>query len=643
MRRGGAFSGRSALGADFSKVVGRFDALVLTPLLGPADESSSDDEEAEGAEFEARKKAREDARKARAEARAEARAAAAAAAVAADASNKGAIAPVTPSTDVAETARVDDAASASSPQSTGGLPQAEDSAAVGGGSGALLDPALSLAQPLVNSVLSAAADASAKISASRAADAADVALARAGDALDVAEAYAATADRAISAAFDRFVGGVAARAGAAIDRAAAAVVSAADADGGVSAGAAAALAESHAVPGARLTAEICAASGAVLWSSEGASDAVSAAAAVGVWRPASDGAVAWEVGVYAAGDVLLRVRSVADSGARETLFRAALHVGFVPGLSLRLPVRSLDIAQAGAQRIPTDFWVEVLWEPAAARGASAPAPAVVIPPTPHDERFADSSFWADIETRRRQRVEVCARRAASGVSAPTPAVQSAPQQQEAVAPFAAVVPAPAASGWSLGSFTALSERVSSAAAAALREAGLGIARDIDSGVGADARVASSVTPDAAGRGDTAAVSVAAATAPSAVTTSVDGTVSTPPIPPAQSPSSSAPKLFPTAVNAGVAATATSPQSSAALTTSSAARASVAALDADLAELEALEAELGTTTATSPAATVTPAAAASTTSAASATAVTPAATLTSAEDELEDLERFVSNL
>jgi hypothetical protein len=139
----------------------------------------------------------------------------------------------------------------------------------------------------------------------------------------------------------------------------------------------------------------------------------------------------------------VRARTVSDSGVRETLFRVALHAGFVPGLAARFNARQLDVGSA-PERLAPDTWVELIWTGEGAASVSAVTKS--IPASEHDALFSDPSFWTDVENRRRERLEACARQQQELQQQPVAA--AVPSLVEAVAaPPRAPPTISGASGW----------------------------------------------------------------------------------------------------------------------------------------------------------------------------------------------------
>jgi hypothetical protein len=191
-----------------------------------------------------------------------------------------------------------------------------------------------------------------------AADAADELLTRGEDVLDRAEDLAAAADKVLSDAFDTFSSAVSGAASKALDRAAKAVQrqalergpgaagggARAEGEGGSGSAAPAGASASSALAlplaaaegaGCRLELHVFSA-GELLWSSQGAGEAGAGAIP---WRSVEDGSATFAIGAPLLGDLVVRCRHVRGDGGRETLFRAALHTGYISGYLLRLGKR----------------------------------------------------------------------------------------------------------------------------------------------------------------------------------------------------------------------------------------------------------------------------------------------------------------
>ena len=121
------------------------------------------------------------------------------------------------------------------------------------------------------------------------------------------------------------------------------------------------------------------------------------------WCDPDDGAVRFPVELPVAGDLLARIRHAGDDGGRETLLRAALHVGFIPhsiagpgaivshssgssgdvgsssgaasggGSILRLGRRQLDVAVGDDVILPPDFAIELVFGPPSSSSAATAA------------------------------------------------------------------------------------------------------------------------------------------------------------------------------------------------------------------------------------------------------------------------------
>lgn len=85
----------------------------------------------------------------------------------------------------------------------------------------------------------------------------------------------------------------------------------------------------------------------------------------------SDGPVSFNVQSVVQGDILIRCRHLTASGQRVSMFRAALHTGYVPPKVMRLTKAQLDGACSdGNKRFSDDFYVDVIFETCDAEMAS---------------------------------------------------------------------------------------------------------------------------------------------------------------------------------------------------------------------------------------------------------------------------------
>ena len=156
------------------------------------------------------------------------------------------------------------------------------------------------------------------------------------------------------------------------------------------------------------------------------------------WAYPSDGSIIFPVDTLLQGDILVRLRHHAQTGARVTMFRAAFHTGYVPSGVLRLSKSQLDGA-CDDPRFDADFFVDLIFgapeaEDGAANGATDAAAAAAVDgaaAAAADEKAAearakstydemlhrDAKFWDEIAVRKTRRQEEARRRAASAGSA----------------------------------------------------------------------------------------------------------------------------------------------------------------------------------------------------------------------------------
>jgi tensin len=84
----------------------------------------------------------------------------------------------------------------------------------------------------------------------------------------------------------------------------------------------------------------------------------------------ADGTVSFHVNAMVQGDVLIRCRHLTRNRQRVSMFRAALHTGYVPPKVMRLTKSQLDGACADP-RFADDFFVDLIFEPVDAEAAGA--------------------------------------------------------------------------------------------------------------------------------------------------------------------------------------------------------------------------------------------------------------------------------
>eukprot|EP01038_Epipyxis_sp_PR26KG_P006969 gene6969-9528_t len=80
------------------------------------------------------------------------------------------------------------------------------------------------------------------------------------------------------------------------------------------------------------------------------------------WVDSSEGSVSFTVDCAVQGDILLRCRHAAASGARISMFRAGFHTGYVPSGVLRLTKAQLD-GSSSDPRYHDDFFIDLIFAP----------------------------------------------------------------------------------------------------------------------------------------------------------------------------------------------------------------------------------------------------------------------------------------
>lgn len=139
------------------------------------------------------------------------------------------------------------------------------------------------------------------------------------------------------------------------------------------------------------------------------------------WYSEEDGSTRFPVDLPLRGDILLRCRHIDWSKERVSMFRVALHVGYIPRQILRLSKMDIDMA-CNDDRFPDDFFLELVFEPvretsnadygssssvAKYPGGEAGGLNVVKDDSgPYDAMLqADSGFWEEVSKKKQKRGE----------------------------------------------------------------------------------------------------------------------------------------------------------------------------------------------------------------------------------------------
>eukprot|EP01039_Chlorochromonas_danica_P000735 gene736-799_t len=90
------------------------------------------------------------------------------------------------------------------------------------------------------------------------------------------------------------------------------------------------------------------------------------------WVSATEGSCNFQLDCPMQGDILLRCRHAAVSGARVSMFRAAFHTGYISGGVLRLTKAQLD-GSASDPRYGEDFFIDLIFAPITKADSDTPS------------------------------------------------------------------------------------------------------------------------------------------------------------------------------------------------------------------------------------------------------------------------------
>lgn len=118
------------------------------------------------------------------------------------------------------------------------------------------------------------------------------------------------------------------------------------------------------------------------------------------WIKESDSSISFQVDCVVQGDILLRCRHAASSGARVSMFRAAFHTGYVSGGVLRLTKAQLD-GTASDSRFSDDFFIDLIF----AEKDSSQTEKQTKPEAMYSDKYEasihrDARFWDSITERK---------------------------------------------------------------------------------------------------------------------------------------------------------------------------------------------------------------------------------------------------
>lgn len=112
------------------------------------------------------------------------------------------------------------------------------------------------------------------------------------------------------------------------------------------------------------------------------------------WISASEGSVSFTVDAPIQGDILLRCRHSAASGARVSCFRAAFHTGYVPSGVLRLTKAQLDGSSTDA-RFDEEFFIDLIFAPISAGKSTGDGMSASSSSNALDTAISDSGLTLD--------------------------------------------------------------------------------------------------------------------------------------------------------------------------------------------------------------------------------------------------------
>lgn len=116
------------------------------------------------------------------------------------------------------------------------------------------------------------------------------------------------------------------------------------------------------------------------------------------WVSHEEGSASFTIDCLVQGDILLRCRHAAQTGARVSMFRAAFHTGYVSGGVLRLTKAQLDGSSSDA-RFGDDFFIDLIF------GNASDGPAKSVHEAALSDKYEsslhkDARFWESIGARK---------------------------------------------------------------------------------------------------------------------------------------------------------------------------------------------------------------------------------------------------
>jgi len=122
------------------------------------------------------------------------------------------------------------------------------------------------------------------------------------------------------------------------------------------------------------------------------------------WVRESEGSASFRLDTLVQGDILLRCRHAAQSGARVSMFRAAFHTGYISGGVLRLTKAQCD-GSAADTRFSDDFFIDLIFAPGSSIEAhqvtsGRPMEEAALSDKYETSLHKDARFWESISQRK---------------------------------------------------------------------------------------------------------------------------------------------------------------------------------------------------------------------------------------------------
>lgn len=126
------------------------------------------------------------------------------------------------------------------------------------------------------------------------------------------------------------------------------------------------------------------------------------------WCHEAEGSVSFHIDCPVQGDILLRCRHAATSGAKISMFRAAFHTGYISGGVLRLTKAQLD-GSAADSRYSEDFFIDLIFAPMTGNvggvSGEGSSNSTLLPEAAEADKYEssihkDARFWESVSARK---------------------------------------------------------------------------------------------------------------------------------------------------------------------------------------------------------------------------------------------------